>query len=176
MRVSSSLPAILIPRTDERPPAQRTDGLSCAALWGESAQRSSWRRWRRCIATIAKPAPIRTMPKPMLQRRSKPVNGSVPLFSVSVVLVGVELVFEGEVSLVLVGVEVSFSGEVPVLGVVGVVGVVVGVVGGVGGVWLYPVVGSSAAKAAVGPTSAIVSKSASGASAQRREGRLLDRF
>jgi hypothetical protein len=60
------------------------------------------------------------------------VNGSVPVFSVSVVLVGVELVFSGDVSLLGVGEEVSFSGEVPVLGVVGVV---VGVVGG-GGVWL----------------------------------------
>lgn len=75
-----------------------------------------------------------------MKRRSKPVNGSVPVFSASLVAVGVVALFVG--SLVLVaGVDDVFSGEVPVVGVVAgvVVGVVVGVVAGVvggGGVWL----------------------------------------
>lgn len=73
----------------------------------------------------------------MLQRRSNPVNGSVPDFAVSV-LAGVVLVG----SLPLLGVEVvgvlaSFDGDVPVLGVLVVGVLVVGVlVVGVVGVWL----------------------------------------
>jgi len=98
---------------------------------------------------MAMPAPISSSPIAMLQRRSKPVIGSVPDFFASglVELLGVELVVEGEVSLdvglVSVG-EVSFDGLVSPVGVVAgvvVVGVVLGVVvpvdvvGG-GGVWL----------------------------------------
>ena len=65
------------------------------------------------------------MAKPMSQRRSKPVNGSVLAFAV-----GLELVFSGSVSLVgVVGFSDSFDGNVPVLGVVVVV---CGVVAGVG--------------------------------------------
>ena len=65
---------------------------------------------------------------PELQRRSKPVNGSVLAFAALVVVVGV-VSFDGEVSLpaVVVGVVDSFDGDVPVAGVV-VVGVVAGVV------------------------------------------------
>ena len=73
----------------------------------------------------------------MLQRRSKPVNGSVLAFVVSV---GVVLAFAGAVSLVgsdvvavFVGVVASFDGNVPVVGVVdGAVVDVVVVVFGVG--------------------------------------------
>jgi len=67
----------------------------------------------------------------MLQRRSKPVKGSVPVFLASVGA----LALDGSAALlgvVLVGEPVSFDGEVPVLGV-GVGGVVV--VLGVLGVW-----------------------------------------
>ncbi len=78
---------------------------------------------------IEKPVAISTRPKPMLQRRSNPVNGSV-LALVSVV--GVVLVFAGATSLdgvLVVGVLDSLDGNVPVVGVVvGVLGVVVGVV------------------------------------------------
>lgn len=67
---------------------------------------------------------------PMSQRRSNPVNGSVP--DLAVVAVGVLLVFSGEGSVagvLAVGFSASFDGSVPVAGVVfGVVGVV--------GVWL----------------------------------------
>ena len=62
---------------------------------------------------------------PTVQRRSKPVNGSVLAFS----LVGVVLVFAGAVSLagvVEAGFSASFDGATPLLGVVVVVGVVVG--------------------------------------------------
>ncbi len=57
---------------------------------------------------------------PTLQRRSKPVNGSVLAFAGSlvgeVVLVGVVVVL----GVVLVAGLLSFDGEVPVVGVVGV--------------------------------------------------------
>jgi len=76
---------------------------------------------------------------PIVQRRSKPVNGSVVALVAGVVevgAVGVVLLFAGEV--LLVGLLLSFDGNVPVEGA-GVVagGVVVDGVGvvGVGGVW-----------------------------------------
>ena len=79
----------------------------------------------------------------MLQRRSKPVKGSVLAFSLSVLVGALELDGSADLLVGVAGVPVSFDGEVPVLGVVGVVGVagVVGVVGVVGvlgvfGVWL----------------------------------------
>jgi hypothetical protein len=78
---------------------------------------------------------------PIVQRRSKPVNGRALTFSLFVALVGVVVVGVVVVgSVEVVGVLFSFVGDVPVVGVVGcvdVVGVdfVVGVVG-VGGVWL----------------------------------------
>lgn len=77
--------------------------------------------------------PIRTMPIPTVQRRSKPVKGSDFAVLVGAVLVvGVLLVVAG--AAVVLGVLLSFDGDVPVVGVGGVV-LVVGVVGG-GGVWL----------------------------------------
>jgi hypothetical protein len=99
--------------------------------------------------TIEKPMPIRTMPIPTVQRRSKPVNGSdLALLVGLVVLVGAALVVAGAV--VVVGVLLSFDGDVPVVGVgvvlvgvvlvgvvlVGVVLVGVVLVVGGGGVWL----------------------------------------
>lgn len=75
----------------------------------------------------------------IVQRRSKPVNGSVVAFVAGVVAVGVVLVVAGAV--VLVGALLSFDGNVPVEGVgvvvvgVVVVGVVVAGVVGVVGVW-----------------------------------------
>jgi hypothetical protein len=101
-------------------------------------QRPVLRRWRRCTATIENPAPIRTRPMAIVQRRSKPVNGSVLAF---VPVVGVVLVLAGAVSFAaalfsFAAALFSFDGEVPVLGVGVVAGVgVVPVVGG-GGVWL----------------------------------------
>jgi hypothetical protein len=80
----------------------------------------------------------------IVQRRSKPVNGSVLAF---VLVVGVVLVLAGAVSFAaalfsFAAALFSFDGEVPVLGVGVVAGVgvvplvgVVPVVGG-GGVWL----------------------------------------
>ena len=73
---------------------------------------------------------------PIVQRRSKPVNGSVVAFVAGVVAVGVPLVVAGAVA--LFGLLLSFDGNVPVEGVgVVVAGVVVaGVVeAGVVGVW-----------------------------------------
>ena len=65
----------------------------------------------------------------MLQRRSKPVKGSVPAFLASVG--ALELAGSAALAgVVLVGDPVSFDGDVPVLGV-GVVDVL-----GVFGVWL----------------------------------------
>jgi hypothetical protein len=87
--------------------------------------------------TIEKPIPIRTMPIPTVQRRSKPVNGSDFAVVGLGVVAGVVVVAGGVV--VVVGVLLSFDGDVPVVGVgVGVVlvGVVLVVVVGGGGVWL----------------------------------------
>ena len=83
----------------------------------------------------------------MLQRRSKPVNGSVPDFSAPVVVgVLVLVLVDGSVPLLVVDVVgvvlVSFDGDVPVVGVFGDDVPVVGVFGGdvpvvgVFGVWL----------------------------------------
>jgi hypothetical protein len=124
-----------------RPPIRILRGVSRAETAAEltsaaarSLDSSAWvvqrpvlRRWRRCTVTIEKPTPIRSRPKPTVQRRSKPVNGSdFALLVVGLVLVvGVVLFVAG--SVVFVGVLLSFDGEVPVLGVE--------VVGG-GGVWL----------------------------------------
>jgi hypothetical protein len=89
--------------------------------------------------TIEKPMPMRTRPIPTVQRRSRPVNGSVFAVVVGLVLVvGALLVVAGAV--VVVGVLLSFEGDVPVVGVgvvlVGVVLVGVVLVVGGGGVWL----------------------------------------
>ncbi len=67
------------------------------------------------------PAPRSTTPKPMSQRKSKPVNGSVlALGVVAVVVTGATAVVG------VVAVLVSFDGDVPLLGVVfAVVGVCV---------------------------------------------------
>jgi hypothetical protein len=83
---------------------------------------------------------------PIVQRRSKPVNGRVLTFSLFVVVVGVVVVgvdFVGSVA--VVGVLFSFDGDVPVVGVgfagsVAVVGVVfvAGVVVVVGGGGVAP--------------------------------------
>jgi hypothetical protein len=78
----------------------------------------------------------------IVQRRSKPVNGSVVAFVAGVVAVGVVLVVAGAVVLVVAGAVVlfgallSFDGNAPVEGV-GVVaaGVVAAGVVGVVGVW-----------------------------------------
>jgi hypothetical protein len=105
----------------------------------------SLRRWRRWTITIERPIASRSTPAPIVQRRSKPVNGSVDAFfavgsplalgsvedvSGAVVFVGVLLSFDGEVPVVGVGVGVVVvaAGVVVVGVVVGVVGVVVGVV------------------------------------------------
>lgn len=74
------------------------------------------------MTTIEKPATSSSKPKPMSQRRSKPVKGSVLDF-------GVVLVFDAAGSLagVVFGSSDSFDGSVPVLGVV-FVGVVDGLV------------------------------------------------
>jgi hypothetical protein len=97
---------------------------------GAEAQRPVSRRWRRCATTSEKPIAIKSTPPPTVQRRSKPVKGSVDAFFAvgSVDVVGSLFVVSGAV--VLVGVLLSFDGEVPVVGVgVGVdVGVGVGVV------------------------------------------------
>lgn len=87
------------------------------------------RRWRRCTATIEKPAHINTSPMATLQRRSNPVNGSVLAF---VSLAGTTLVVAGAslLGVVDVGLLASLDGEVPVVGVVGL--------------WLYLEVGSAA--------------------------------
>jgi hypothetical protein len=73
------------------------------------------------------------MPAPIVQRRSKPVNGSVEAFLAVGSLLGSVEDVSGAV--VFAGVLSSFDGDVPVVGVgvaAGVVvGVVVGVVGGV---------------------------------------------
>jgi hypothetical protein len=94
----------------------------CLSKDQSCAGRPLSRRWRRCTATIEKPATSNSRPKPMSHRRSKPVNGSVLDF-------GVVLVFEAAGSLagvVVFGSSDSFDGNVPVLGVV--VGVVAGLV------------------------------------------------
>jgi hypothetical protein len=83
--------------------------------------------------TIEKPAAIRIRPMPNVQRRSKPVNGSVLAFALFVLVgpvpaAGAPLVVVGAV--VSVGVPSSVDGAVPALGVG-----VVPVLGG-GGVWL----------------------------------------
>jgi hypothetical protein len=75
---------------------------------------------------------------PIVQRRSKPVNGSVVAFVAGAVAVGVVLVVVVAGAVVLFGLLLSFDGNVPADGV-GVVeaGVVEAgvVVGGVVGVW-----------------------------------------
>jgi hypothetical protein len=131
------------------------------------AQRPLVRRWRRCIVTIEKPVASSTMPAAIVQRRSKPVNGSDVAFCVVVgagVVVGSSFFVSGAVS--FFGVEVSFDGEVPLVGVgvvagVGVAGAEVVVGGGVevvvvvGGLLVYGLV-SSAANTAAGDTRAII--------------------
>jgi hypothetical protein len=103
------------------------------------------RRPRRPIITIDEPIAISSRPMPTVQRRSRPVNGSVPAAAFSAL--GPEPL--DPLDVVLVGSLLSFDGEVPAAGVgvvgvgvldvgVGVVDVAVGVVvvvGG-GGVWL----------------------------------------
>jgi hypothetical protein len=101
---------------------------------GAEAQRPVSRRWRRCATTSEKPIAIKSTPPPTVQRRSKPVKGSVDAFFAvgSVDVVGSLFVVSGAV--VFVGVLLSFDGEVPVVGVGVGVGVDVGV--GVGVVLL----------------------------------------
>jgi hypothetical protein len=123
------------------------------------------RRWRRCIVTIEKPVASSTMPAAIVQRRSKPVNGSDVAFCVVVgadVLVGSSFFVSGAAD--FSGVLDCFSGEVPDVGVgvdVGVAGAEVVVGGGVevvvvvGGLLVYGLV-SSAAKTAAGDTRAII--------------------
>ena len=82
------------------------------------------------MTTIEPPIATSRKPAAIVQRRSKPVNGSdVAFFAAAVVDVG-SLAFSGVV--VFSGVLLSFDGDVPVVGVgdVGVddVGVVAGVV------------------------------------------------
>jgi hypothetical protein len=81
--------------------------------------------------TSEKPIAISSRPAPIVQRRSKPVNGSVVAFLAAVVAVGSGLLvgslFVVSGAVVLVGVLFYFDGEVPVVGVgVGVAGVVAG--------------------------------------------------
>jgi hypothetical protein len=101
---------------------------------------------------IEPPAPRRSRPAPTVQRRSRPVNGSVlaVAFAGLVPVAGALLEFAGATVLdgvveVPVGVFVDLDGDVPLFGVVvagvvvagvvaGVVGVVGVVVGGGGGV------------------------------------------
>ena len=73
---------------------------------------------------------------PIVQRRSKPVNGSVVAFVTGVVAVGVVLVVVVVVAgaVALFGLLLSFDGNVPVEGV-GVVAAGVVAAGGVVGVW-----------------------------------------
>jgi len=76
---------------------------------------------------------------PIVQRRSKPVNGRVLAFSLFAAVVGVVVGVVVVGSVDVVGVLFSFAGDVPVVGVAGLVDVVgvvfvVGVVGVVG-VW-----------------------------------------
>ena len=68
------------------------------------------------------------MPAPIVQRRSKPVNGSVEAFLAvgPLPLLGSVEAVSGAV--VFVGVLLSFDGDVPVVGVGVVEGLVVGVV------------------------------------------------
>jgi len=94
--------------------------------------------------TIVRPIAISSRPAAIVQRRSKPVKGSVEAFFAvgSVDVLGSLAVVSGAV--VFVGVLLSFDGEVPVVGVAVVVGVGVGagVVAGVvvGGVVVVVVV------------------------------------
>src|SRR3954453_15348446 len=80
-----------------------------------SAQRLELRRLRRCAVTSEKPMPVKSRPTPIVQRRSKPVNGSVVAFFSAVVavgpvfVVGSLLVVSGAV--VLLGVLLSFDGD-----------------------------------------------------------------
>jgi hypothetical protein len=125
---------------------------------------------------IEKPIATRSRPMPTVQRRSKPVNGSV--------LAVVELAFAGEVPLVAAGVLsagvpvagelASLDGEVPLAGV-GVVfdaGVLlVGVVVGGGAVVPYPASPVVAAIAVVGNTSAAASSSANERTKSLRDAR-----
>jgi hypothetical protein len=87
--------------------------------------------------TIEKPIASRSTPAPTVQRRSKPVNGSVEAFAVgSLVVVGVVGSLDASSgAVVFVGVLSAFSGEVPDVGVVAGV-LVVGVVGVVDGLLL----------------------------------------
>jgi hypothetical protein len=129
------------------------------------AQRPLLRRWRRCIVTIEKPVASSTMPAAIVQRRSKPVNGSDVAFCVVVgadVVVGSSFFVSGAVD--FSGVLDCFSGDVPEVGVgvdVGVAGAEVVVGGGVevvvvvGGLLVYGLV-SSAANTAAGDTRAII--------------------
>ena len=114
-----------------RPPVARRP-FPCSLGELLAAQRPVSRRWRRCTVTIEKPIASRSTPAPIVQRRSKPVNGSVEALAVVgdvVDLLGTVLVVAGAV--VFSGVLLSFDGDVPVVGVgVVVAGVVVGVVVG----------------------------------------------
>ena len=67
--------------------------------------------------TIKKPMPIRSRPIPTVQRRSKPVKGSVLAF-VLFVVVGTLLFVAGATSFAgaFAGALFSFDGDVPALG------------------------------------------------------------
>ena len=131
IRISARSPGA--PCNAKRPPETRRP---FAVLLSVVAQRSFLRAWRRCAVTIEKPIASRSTPAPTVQRRSKPVNGSVEAFAVgSLVVVGVVDVGSLDASsgaVVFVGVLSAFSGEVPDVGVVAgvvAVGVVLVVVG-----------------------------------------------
>src|SRR6185437_7638311 len=55
-------------------------GRSLGPGWGAVAQRPVLRRWRRCAVTIVRPIAISSRPPAIVQRRSKPVKGSVEAF------------------------------------------------------------------------------------------------
>ena len=111
----------------------------------------------------------------MLQRRSKPVNGSVLAVVFDVVVVGTLLLVDGATA--FAGVLFSFRGEVPDFGVV-VVGVVVVVVEGVvvvvvvvGVVPVVPYPLRCSVSASAGVASAAASRSAAGKTKSLRDAR-----
>src|SRR5438552_2323662 len=96
----------------------RTEKLALVPQRAPRVPQPPSRRWRRCTVTIETPTPARSRPMPIIQRRSRPVNGSVPDLAVSL---------EGEVlelGLVLGVVFVSVVGDVPLFSFSAVVGVV----------------------------------------------------
>jgi hypothetical protein len=78
------------------------------------------RRCLRCITMIEPPAHTKNSPPPTVQRRSRPVNGSLLAFAGDVVVVGALLAVAGSTVLDgVVGVFVDFDGDVPLFGVGG---------------------------------------------------------